>query len=171
MNPREWLWQKSVLFLLRRYPLPRDIIRRAFRSFGPRTALVSSRGVLTFDELADRVRRWCGLLAEWGVGPSSRVFVQLKDDGEFIEIDLALYLTGAVVTFFHEATPPAFVAGAARVFHPVLFLHDPATGSAAAEALAAVDSAARRVPVDAALRARVDAAPALDPTPALRPED
>ncbi len=171
MSLREWYWQKSVLFLLRRCPLPRDIIRRSFRRFGPRTALVSPRGSLTFDQLGDRVRRWCGLLAAWGIGPGGRVFVQLRDDWEQIEIRLALYLNGAVATMFHENTPPAAVAGAARVFQPALFLYDPATGAAAADALAATDASARRVPVDAALRARVDASPALDPAPTLYPDD
>lgn len=171
MNLREWFWQKSVLLLLRRCPLPRDIIRRSFRLFGPRPALASSRGSLTFNELGDRVRRWCGLLAEWGVGPGRPVFLQLKDDWEFIEIDLALYMTGAVTTFFHELSPPEFIVGAAAVFKPALFLYEPTAGAAAAAALTGADSPARCVPLDAALRARVDAAPVLDPQPDLKPED
>jgi len=171
MNIREWFWQKSVLFILRRCPLPRDIIRRSFRLFGPRPALVSARGSMTFDELGDRVRRWCGLLAEWGVGPGRPVFLQLKDDWEFIEIDLALYMTGAVTTFFHELSSPDFIVGAAKVFRPTLFLHDPTAGAAAATALAGDDFATRCVPVDAALRARVEAAPVLDPQPDLKPGD
>lgn len=171
MSLREWFWQKSVLWVLRRCPLPRDIIRRSFRHFGSRTALVSDRGALTYAELADRVHRWCGLLAEWGAGPGRPVFLQLKDDVEFIEIDLALYLTGAVTTFFHELTPADFIVSAARVFHPALFLYDPTTGESAAAAMARGDLVPRCVPVDAPLRARVSAAPVLDPQPALSPND
>ena len=42
---------------LRRFRVPRDLLRVASRRYADRTALVSARGTLTFAQLADRVWR------------------------------------------------------------------------------------------------------------------
>ena len=71
--------------LLRRFHVPRDMTRFAFRRYGPRTALIAPSGQRTFAELEARVLR---LAAGWhalGLRKGDHPFTLLSDDLEYVE--------------------------------------------------------------------------------------
>lgn len=126
----------AVNLFLRRFKVPRDLVRFAFRRYGPRTALITPRGELTYAQLEDRVLRLATGWTALGVGKGDHVFTQLRDDWEQIEVRLAAYELGAVLTSFHEIYAAEKVLDLARLVQPRIFVFDPQVGAVAAERFA-----------------------------------
>lgn len=157
--------------MVRRLKLPRDIIRRAFRKFGPRLALSTPRGDLTFAQLEDRVRAFNGLCQQWGLRPGDRIFTLMKDEWEQIDIHLATFITGVQVTSFNEGHSLASMEKAVELLRPRFFFYDPSLLSKDSASLFSRHADLRCVPVDAAYAEQLAAAPRLDPNPPIRADD
>ncbi|MCW2692913.1 MAG: Long-chain-fatty-acid--CoA ligase [Mycobacterium sp.] len=76
--------------------LVHDFVHSAVRRFGDRTALVDDRGRLSFSEMWERSRRLAGALVELGVEPGDRVVALMSNCSEWVEVDNAASMTGAI---------------------------------------------------------------------------
>jgi acyl-CoA synthetase (AMP-forming)/AMP-acid ligase II len=76
--------------------LVHEFIDSAVRRFGDATALTDERGSLTYRELWDRARRLATVLVELGVDPGDRVVALMNNRNEWVEVDLAVSMVGAV---------------------------------------------------------------------------
>lgn len=110
--------------LLRHFRVPRDAQRFAFGRYPTRTALITSRGALTYRELHTRVGQVVALWSSLGVGKGDLVFTQLSDDWEQLEVRLAATECGVVLTAFHVAHTADHVRDATHTVTPKLFLYD-----------------------------------------------
>jgi acyl-CoA synthetase (AMP-forming)/AMP-acid ligase II len=73
-----------------------EFVQSAVERFGDRTALVDDDGRRTYRELWDRSRRLAGALAGLGVRPGDRVVALMNNRNEWVEIDNAVSMLGAV---------------------------------------------------------------------------
>lgn len=122
-----------VDIFLRRFKVPRDMVRFAFRRYPSRTAIMAPRGRLTYSQLEERVLSLAGGLTALGINKGDFVFTMLPDDWEQVETRLAAYELGAVQTAFHASHPVETVVRAAQMVRPSLFIYDPQIGAEAAE--------------------------------------
>lgn len=120
---------------LRRFRVPRDLTRQAFRRYGERVALITPSGSLTYARLADRVYRLATGLAELEVRKGDRLFTLLPDDWEQIEVRLAAMELGAVQTAFHGAHAAELILEAAHAAQPRAFVYHPQLGADVAHRL------------------------------------
>ncbi|MEU6541201.1 FadD3 family acyl-CoA ligase [Streptomyces sp. NPDC047000] len=74
-----------------------ELVRSAAERFGAAEAVVDGDLRLTFDELADRVRRTAGAFASTGVGPGDRVALWAPNSAEWIIAALGLLSAGGVL--------------------------------------------------------------------------
>ena len=121
---------------LAKYRIPRDMIREAFRRYPERTALVSERGRLTFAALKDRVYALSRGLEAQGIKKGDRVFTLLRDGWEQIEVRLASFDSGFILTQFHHEHPRSAILNAARMAEPQAFVVDPDIGQEMSRTLA-----------------------------------
>ena len=120
-----WFRRLLIQLILHRFRVPRDAVRFAFAKYPERIALITQRGSLTYGLLADRVYR---LVSGWhaaGVRKGDHVYAQLADDWEQIEVRLAAYELGAILTAFHEAHPSDLISHASQIATPRVFVFDP----------------------------------------------
>lgn len=129
---KKWLLKRY----LARYRIPRDMTRQAFRRYPERTALVTTRGSLSFADLGRRVYSLSRGLEDLGIEKGGRVFTLLPDGREQVEARLACFESGLILTSFHTAHPQSAVLGAARTAPPDVLLVDPGIGADTAHALA-----------------------------------
>ncbi|GEL23739.1 long-chain-fatty-acid--CoA ligase [Pseudonocardia sulfidoxydans NBRC 16205] len=73
-----------------------ELYERAYRDYGPRTAVRTDDGEVTYAELGERVHRIIGGLTDRGIRPSERGVLLLDNCPEFLEIDQALFVGGFV---------------------------------------------------------------------------
>ncbi len=118
---------------LRRFRVPRDMLRFAFRRYRDRTAILAPRGRLTYGQLGERVLSLATAWSRLGVGKGDSVFTLLPDDWEQVEVRLAAYESGAVLTAFHASHPLETIAQAAEMVRPALFIYDPRLGQEVAD--------------------------------------
>ncbi len=76
--------------------LVHEFVESAVRRFGDATALTDARGSLTYDELWDRSRRLATALKDLGVEPRDRVVALMNNRNEWVEVDNAVSMIGAV---------------------------------------------------------------------------
>ena len=76
--------------------LVHEFVQSAVERFGDRTALVDDNGTLTYRQLWDRSRRVAGALADLGVHPGDRVVGLMNNRNEWVEVDNAVSMLGAV---------------------------------------------------------------------------
>ena len=76
--------------------LVHEFVRSAVERFGDATALVDDQGSLTYRQLWDRSRRLAGALAELGVEPGDRVVALMNNRNEWVEVDNAVSMLGAI---------------------------------------------------------------------------
>ncbi|MDW8325407.1 MAG: AMP-binding protein [Anaerolineales bacterium] len=126
----------AIDLYLRRFRVPRDLTRYAFRRYGERVALITPSGSLTYARLADRVYRLATGLAGLGLRKGDRFFTLLPDDWEQIEVRLAAMELGAVQTAFHGAHAAELILEAARTAQPRVFIYHPSLGADIAHRLA-----------------------------------
>jgi len=74
-----------------------QVLKRAFRDFPQRTALVSSQGKLTYQELQDRVFRLGQLFVRWAMRKGEKVGILSLNNPEYVEILFASSLCGLTV--------------------------------------------------------------------------
>lgn len=94
-GPRCALWP-SVLERSVMAQLVHEFIESAVRRFGEATALTDARGSLTYDELWDRSRRLATVLKDLGVERGDRVVALMNNRNEWVEVDNAVSMIGAV---------------------------------------------------------------------------
>ncbi|MBL8093873.1 MAG: acyl--CoA ligase [Anaerolineales bacterium] len=109
---------------LRRFRVPRDLLRVASRRYADRTALVSVRGALTFAQLADRVWRLADALAQAGVRRGDRIGYIASGGQDQIEILLASYELGTVLTGFTPVHALDVIRAALTDAPPKVFFYD-----------------------------------------------
>jgi fatty-acyl-CoA synthase len=122
---RYWFRRLVIELILRRFRVPRDAVRFAFSKYPDRIALITQRGSLTYSRLADRVYKLASGWHAAGVKKGDHVYTQLADDWEQIEVRLAAYELGAILTSFNEAHPTELVLNAAQAAKPRVFIFDP----------------------------------------------
>ncbi len=120
-----WFHRLLIQLILRRFRVPRDAVRFAFSKYPDRIALITQRGSLTYSRLADRVYRLASGWHAAGVKKGDYVYTQLADDWEQIEVRLAAYELGAILTSFNEAHPTDLILHAAQAAKPRVFVFDP----------------------------------------------
>jgi acyl-CoA synthetase (AMP-forming)/AMP-acid ligase II len=76
--------------------LVHEFVESAVERFGDRTALVDDQGTLTYRQLWDRSRRLAGALAGAGVQPGDRVVALMNNRNEWVEVDNAVSMVGAI---------------------------------------------------------------------------
>jgi acyl-CoA synthetase (AMP-forming)/AMP-acid ligase II len=76
--------------------LVHEFVQSAVERFGDRTALVDDNGTLTYRELWNRSRRLAGALAGVGVRPGDRVVALMNNRNEWVEVDNAVSMLGAI---------------------------------------------------------------------------
>ncbi len=129
-------YRLGLKVFLRRFRVPRDLARYAFRRYPDRTVLIAPRGRLTYAQLEDRVLRLVAGLERAGIGKGAPLFSLLRDDWEQVEVRLAAAEIGALHVPFHEAVPPRQILDAAQTLTPAAFIYDPALGEGIAKRLA-----------------------------------
>ena len=142
---RRWLIGR----LLRRFRVPRDAQRFAFRRYPARTVLITDRGTLTYRELETRVGQLVALWSSLGIGKGDSVFTQLRDDWEQLEVRLAAAECGVVLTGFHLAHSAGQVVEATRSVTPKLFLYDAAGCAQSAVAMTLAVPGTKKIAVGA----------------------
>jgi fatty-acyl-CoA synthase len=120
-------WKLITRLYLRRYRVPRDLVRESFSRYADRTALITPSGELTFNELAQRVYALSHALEDAGLRKGDRFFTLLHDDREQIEARLAAFESGFVITSFHASHPLSLIQTAASIAKPKALIYDPAT--------------------------------------------
>jgi acyl-CoA synthetase (AMP-forming)/AMP-acid ligase II len=76
--------------------LVHDFVYSAVRRFGDSTALVDDRGRTSYAQMWERSRHLAGALVELGVEPGDRVVALMNNCSEWVEIDTAVSIVGAV---------------------------------------------------------------------------
>ncbi|PXY16714.1 class I adenylate-forming enzyme family protein [Prauserella flavalba] len=76
--------------------LVHEFVGSSVRRFGPRPALVDARGTLTYQEMWDRSRRLASALRGLGVQRGDRVVALMHNRNEWVEVDNAVAMIGAV---------------------------------------------------------------------------
>jgi len=112
------------------------MVRDAFQRYPDRAALVSGRGRLTFADLEKRVYSLVQGLEAQGIKKGDRVFTLLPDGWEQIEVRLACFESGFILTPFHSAHSRSAIRDAAQLARPAAFIVEPEIGQKAARDLA-----------------------------------
>ncbi len=120
-----------------RFRVPRDAVRFAFKRYGGRTALITAESTVSYAVLEDRCYRLCDAWRTVGISKGSVVFCLLRDTQELIEVRLAGFEAGVLLTQFHGDTDAQRVVDAANRIAPALLIFDPAVAQDQADALAA----------------------------------
>ena len=120
-----WFRRFLIQLILRRFRVPRDAVRFAFSKYPERIALITQRGSLTYGILADRVYRLASGWHAAGVRKGNHVYTQLPDDWEQIEVRLAAYELGAILTSFNETHSSDFILNASQIATPRVFIFHP----------------------------------------------
>jgi 3-hydroxybenzoate/4-hydroxybenzoate---CoA ligase len=129
-----------------------------------RTAIVCGAAAISFDELAERVARAAGALAELGVRPGERVLLLMRDTPEFAVAWLAAVRAGAVAIALNHKLSDADVSHVVADSRPRLAIQDDAF---AERRLAGVESQRASLFAQHARRAAPAPAHAVEPdTPA-----
>jgi acyl-CoA synthetase (AMP-forming)/AMP-acid ligase II len=76
--------------------LVHQFMESAVRRFGDAPALKDARGSLSYDQLWDRSRRLAGALHGLGVRPGDRVVALMNNRNEWVEVDNAVSMVGAI---------------------------------------------------------------------------
>src|SRR5690625_5261468 len=76
--------------------LVQEFVHSTVRRFGDALALKDERGTLTYNQLWDRSRRLATVLSELGVEPGDRVVALMNNRNEWVEVDLAVSMVGAI---------------------------------------------------------------------------
>jgi GPH family glycoside/pentoside/hexuronide:cation symporter len=139
-----------VRLFFTRFRVPRDVVRHGLRRHRDRIAVISERGALSYAQLESRVLRLAQALHFAGVRAQDRMFTQVRDGWEQVELRLAAYEVGAVLTSLHHAQPAASVVELARVAEPKVYVYDPGPCAAVAEGLARALPAVRLIDVGVA---------------------
>lgn len=85
-------------WLLRRFKVPRDAFRFAWKRYPEHIALISPARTLTYAELRDRVLRLVATLAALGLKKGDVCYVQLINGGDMVEASLASQESGIILT-------------------------------------------------------------------------
>ncbi len=133
-------------FYLRRFRVPRDLLRVAARRYAERTALVSPRGAVTFAQLAERVWRLADALAGRGVRHGDRIGYIASGGQDQIEILLASYELGAVLIGFTPVHALDLIRAALTDAPPKIFFYSGETRADVGLLLEQAFPATARVP-------------------------
>jgi fatty-acyl-CoA synthase len=142
LKMRTYLYQAA----LRRIRLPRDLVRRAFKRYQKRTAVIFGDNQLTYSELEDRTLRICEAWRSLGIKSGDRVFTMLPDGFEQVETRLAAFEMGVILASFHERTPAPDLMESARLVRPSLLIYDPGMAGLVPERLALELCSLQRIP-------------------------
>ena len=126
---------KVVRKVVSRFKVPRDVVRFGSKRYGPRVALIVGETRFTYAELQDRYLRLATAWREAGIVKGSVVFCLLPDTAELVEIRLAGYETGVLLTQFHIDSGTERVLNAAATIRPAVFIYDPRLDEPCAQAL------------------------------------
>ncbi len=122
-----WLRLAHFKITLRRFQVPRDAVRWAFDRYADRTALITPTSAFTYGALASRVFSLANGWSALGVRKGDHVFTHLHDDHEQIEVRLAAYELGVILTSFNEAHALELITRAVRMAPPTMFIIGPRT--------------------------------------------
>src|SRR5262245_13425106 len=115
---RYWFRSQLIQLMLRHFQVPRDAVRFAFSKYSDQVALFTERGPLTYGLLADRVYRLASGWHAAGVRTGDHVYALLKDDWEQIEVRLAAYELGVILSSFNEAHSSELILDVSRIATP-----------------------------------------------------
>ncbi|MDQ6830543.1 MAG: acyl--CoA ligase, partial [Gemmatimonadota bacterium] len=122
-----WLRLAQLRSTLRRFQVPRDAVRWALARYAERTALITPTATFTYAALGERVLSLANGWSALGVRKGDHVFTHLHDDHEQIEVRLAAYELGVILTSFNEAHALDLITRAVRMAPPTMFVIGPRT--------------------------------------------
>ena len=126
---------RLLRLILGGYPLPRDLVRSAFRRYRSRPALIGPGGARSYGQLEERVYRLAQALEMLGLGRGDPLFTLLPNDLEAVETRLAAAEIGAMLVPLPPALPAEALRRATALVRPEVVVHDPGLGCGAVEAL------------------------------------
>ena len=112
--------------MLSRFKIPRDIIRFAFKRHKTNKAIITNEKTVTFKELEKRTLSLVTGVTVLGLKKGDSVFVMVTNGINQIEISLASYEMGTILTSFNLSATSDKILAAAKLTKPKLFIYDPA---------------------------------------------
>ncbi len=128
---RKWI----VQFTLNRFRIPRDIIRFAFKNHLKNKAIITDEKILTFQELANRTYSISTGLNAMGIKKDDSILVIVSHGINQIEINLAGYEMGAILTPLNNNITTDKILEIAKLINPKLLIYDAKTANKIAQLL------------------------------------
>ncbi|MCF6347827.1 MAG: acyl--CoA ligase [Flavobacteriaceae bacterium] len=113
-----------VQFVLNRFKIPRDMIRYAFKKHSENKAIITENSTLTFQELAKRVYSLSTGLSAMEIEKRDSVLVLVSNGINQIEINLACYEMGAILTPLNINITTNKILDIAKLINPKLLIYD-----------------------------------------------
>jgi fatty-acyl-CoA synthase len=117
---RNWV----VQFVLSRFKIPRDMIRYAFKKHTKNKAIITKNTVLTYKELANRTYCLSTGLSTMGIEKGDSILVLVSKGVNQIEINLAGYEMGAILTPINIHVSTDKILEIATLINPKLLIYD-----------------------------------------------
>lgn len=120
----DFLRKLIINALLRRFQVPRDLIRFAYSRYGRHLALVDDSGNLSYAQLESRALSLAEGLRVLGLRKGDLVVTLLPETREQLEGRLAAYESGLVYCALHQHLPPNIIRHFIDEAAPKLFLYE-----------------------------------------------
>jgi len=117
---RNWI----VQFVLNRFKIPRDMIRYAFKQHSKNKAIITKNSTVTFHELANKVYSLSTGLSAIEINKGDSVLVMVSNGINQIEINLAGYEMGAILTPLNSNIAIDKILDIAKLINPKLLIYD-----------------------------------------------
>ena len=114
--------------LLRRFHVPRDLIRYAFSRYGHRLAVVDDRGELSYAQLQARALSLAEGWKSLGLRKGDFIVSLLPEAREQLEGRVAAYESGIIYCAIHQQLSPEMIRHFIRQAEPKLLFYDPLLG-------------------------------------------
>lgn len=111
--------------LLRRFRVPRDLIRFAFSRYGGRVAVVDERGELSYAQLEARALSLAEGWRSLGLRKGDLIASLLSEAREQLEGRVAAYESGIIYCAMHQHLPSEMIRHFIRQTQPKLLFYDP----------------------------------------------
>ncbi len=117
---RNWI----VQFILNRFKIPREMVRYAFERHSKSKAIITKNSILTYQELANRTYSLSTGLSAIGIEKGNSILVLVSKGINQIEINLAGYEMGAILTPINVHIDTDKILNIATHINPKLLIYD-----------------------------------------------
>jgi fatty-acyl-CoA synthase len=120
----KWLKRLLVQWLLRRFSVPRDAVRFAWKRYPQRTALITPSRTLSYRQLQARTMRIVSAFSAHGLKKGDICYLQVGDACDLVEVNLAALESGVVLAGIQPAADEQLLARLSQTIPPKgLLLH------------------------------------------------